>query len=66
MAASIGLLAMLALLAAAGVFLLRGPRQKGAFGLARLAALVLAGLVLLFLVWMAVMVLGVGSHMRAM
>ncbi|MFB9146176.1 hypothetical protein ACFFU2_06540 [Halomonas alkalicola] len=66
MATSIGLLAMLALLAAAGVFLLRGPRQKGAFGPARLVALVLAGLVLLFLVWMVVMVLGVGSHMRAM
>ncbi|WP_302142467.1 hypothetical protein [Halomonas alkalicola] len=66
MATSIGLLVMLALLAAAGVFLLRGPRQKGAFDSARLVALLLAGLVVLFLVWMAVMVLGVGSHMWAM
>ncbi len=66
MTTSIGLMVMVALLVGAGVVLLRGPRQKGAFGLARLVALVLAGLVVLFLVWMAVMVLGMGSHMRAM
>ncbi|MFO7646958.1 hypothetical protein [Halomonas campaniensis] len=66
MTTSIGLMVMVALLVAAGVVLLRGPRQKEASGLARLVALVLAGLVVLFLVWMVMMVLWVGPQMRAM
>ncbi|WP_416140437.1 hypothetical protein ACM26W_08695 [Halomonas sp. HK25] len=64
MTTSIALIVMTAMLAVGGVVLLRAQRQKSPASCPRLVASVLAGLVLLFLLWMVIMVLVVGPHMR--
>ena len=62
----IGLVAIVALLTFGGVFVLRGSggrRSRGALGLVGMA--LVAGAVV-FLAWLAIMVIFVGPSMRAM
>ncbi|MGJ7456314.1 hypothetical protein ACR80S_10375 [Halomonas sp. MA07-2] len=64
MTTSLGLIVMVSLSAVVGVALLRGHGKKRPASWQRLVASVLAGIVILFLVWMAIMVLVVGPGMR--
>jgi hypothetical protein len=64
MATSIGLIVMVALFAVGGVLLVRASRRKMLGRGQSILALGLGGLVILFLVWMAIMVLVVGPAMR--
>jgi hypothetical protein len=64
MATSIGLIVMVAVLAAGGVVFLRTSRRNRLGRGQGILALGLGGLVILFLVWMAIMVLVVGPTMR--
>lgn len=62
----LGLVAIVALLTIGGIFVLRGPggsRSRGALGL--VGVVLIAGAVL-FVVWLAIMVIFVGPSMRAM
>lgn len=64
MSTIIGLTVMVALFAVGGVVLRRARRQQKPASWPGIMASALAGLVILFLLWMATMVLVVGPAMR--
>jgi hypothetical protein len=66
MTTSMGLIVIVTLLVASGVILLRGSRQKRLSIRKRIIFSTLAGVVVLFFAWLAVMVFVVGPSMRAM
>jgi hypothetical protein len=66
MTTSIWLVAMVALLVAGGVILLRGSRLKKMDKVQRIVLSTVIGVGILFLAWLAIMVLVVGPSMRAM